>query len=44
MKNNQRLEEVFDCLRVQSLKLEQDKCEFLRKRIIFWVTRLQLTV
>jgi hypothetical protein len=29
--NNQRLVEVFDRLRVHSLKLETDKCEFLRK-------------
>lgn len=33
--HNQRLIEVFDCLRVQSLKLEPDKCKFLRKDIYF---------
>jgi hypothetical protein len=33
--HNQRLVEVFDRLRVQSLKLEPDKCEFLRKEIYF---------
>jgi hypothetical protein len=29
--HNQRLVKVFDRLQVQSLKLEPDKCEFLRK-------------
>jgi hypothetical protein len=33
--HNQRLEKVFDCLWVQSLKLEPDKCEFLRMEV-FW--------
>jgi hypothetical protein len=32
---NQKLVEVFDRLRVQSLKLEPDKCEFLRKEVYF---------
>jgi hypothetical protein len=32
---NQRLVEVFGCLWVQSLKLEPDKCEFLRKEVYF---------
>jgi len=31
--HNQRLAEVFDRLRAQSLKLEPDKCEFLRKEV-----------
>jgi len=33
--HNQRLVEVFDHLRVQSLKLDPDKCEFLRKEVYF---------
>jgi hypothetical protein len=33
--HNQRLVEVFDRLREQSLKLEPDKCEFLRKEVYF---------
>jgi hypothetical protein len=33
--HNQRLVEVFDRLRVQSLKIEPDKCEFLRKEVYF---------
>jgi hypothetical protein len=33
--HNQRLVEVFDCLRVRSLKLDPDKCEFLRKEVYF---------
>ena len=33
--HNQRLVEVSDRLRVQSLKLEPDKCEFLRKEVYF---------
>jgi len=33
--HNQRLIEVFDGLRVHSLKLEPDKCEFLRKKVYF---------
>jgi hypothetical protein len=33
--HNQRLVEVFDRLRAQSLKLEPDKCEFLRKEVYF---------
>ena len=33
--HNQRLVEVFDRLRVHSLKLEPDKCEFLRKEVYF---------
>ena len=33
--HNQRLIEVFGRLRVQSLKLEPDKCEFLWKDIYF---------
>ena len=33
--HNQKLVEVFDRLRVQSLKLEPDKCEFLRKEVYF---------
>ena len=33
--HNQRLIEVFDRLRIQSLKLEPDKCEFLRKEVYF---------
>jgi hypothetical protein len=37
--HDQRLVEVFDRLRVQSLKLEPDKYEFLRKEVYFWVTR-----
>jgi hypothetical protein len=32
---NQKLVEVFDRLRVQSLKLEPYKCEFLRKEVYF---------
>jgi hypothetical protein len=27
---------VYDRLRVQSLKLEHDKCEYLRKEVYFW--------
>jgi hypothetical protein len=38
--HNRRLVKMFDRLRVQSLKLEPDKCEFLRKKFIFWVTGL----
>ena len=33
--HNQRLIEVLDRLRVQSLKLEPDKCEFLRTEVYF---------
>jgi len=33
--HNQRLVEVFDGLRAQSLKLEPDKCECLRKEVYF---------
>jgi hypothetical protein len=33
--HNQRLIEVYDRLRVQSLKLEPDKCECLRKEVYF---------
>ena len=33
--HNQRLTEGFDRLQVQSLKLEPDKCEFLRKEVYF---------
>ena len=33
--HNQRLVEVFDRLRAQSLKLEPDKCKFLRKEVYF---------
>jgi hypothetical protein len=33
--HNQRLVKVFDCLQVQSLKLEPDKCGFLRKEVCF---------
>jgi hypothetical protein len=34
-KHKQRLVEVFDRLRAQSLKLEPDKCKFLRKEVYF---------
>ena len=37
---NQRLIEVFDRFRVQSLILEPDKCEFLRKEIYFLVYKI----
>ena len=40
--HNQRLVEVSDRLRVQALKLEPDKCEFVRREVYFW--GLQLTV
>jgi len=33
--HNQKLLEVFDRLRAQSLKLEPDKCEFLTKEVYF---------
>jgi hypothetical protein len=33
--HNQRLVDVFDCFWVQSLKLDPDKCEFLRKEVYF---------
>ena len=33
--HNQRLVEVFHRLRVHSLKLEPDKCEFLKKEVYF---------
>jgi hypothetical protein len=42
-KNNQRLVEVFDRMRVQSLKLEPDKCEFLRKELYFLVYKVTVT-
>jgi hypothetical protein len=42
--HNEILGEVFDRLRVHSLKTEPDQCEFLRKEVFWGVTRIQLTV
>jgi hypothetical protein len=35
-----RLVEVFDRLRIQSLKLEPDKCEFIKKEVYFFEYKL----